>query len=573
MENIDFLKPETDQVRQSIKGIDDSYNNPWDILAELSQNSVDAIREQYSQKKSKDYTGKIMIKIDCSHKSITMKDNGIGIPKDSVPLLLRPFSTNKTDKKNLVGEKGVGLTFVIFTSNNFSIETSYEKTKFRGEVEGAYDWKKNRTQDLPVIKHIPDNDFSVENGTTIKIDNIKNSDIFNLSYDQLKYVLRSKTALGSTKALFGSDIPIEITLKYIDLENNQYSDILPFKYQTIDEITDDDSKIDYKTFESKASRLDRTDADKTNLLKNKLIYDKGEFSYKNNRHLKYKAVYVPSRSVWESKSIKYNLATEDQINDPDWESQYGFSIFERGIYLSVKGMPTGISINPPTTGIQGYWGNLFILIEDDQLSFDIGRKSIHNMQANIYKQKAKEIFQKITNLVLKFTSGQGYLDEDSKWKKEETFNEIEKIQDLSSPNTSFIKEPHGQEATVAGMFYDMLGRNIITNIKPMSSGYKGKYDLYAKSNNYKVVMEFKASITSILKDFNDNRKIFSELDCIVCWDVTNSDMKKFETEHIELEEYHPSEFEKNRSIFDQATHKLVGFQQSIYIIDIKKLLY
>ena len=39
----DFLFPTLSQIRHSICGIDDSYNNFWDILAELIQNAVDAI--------------------------------------------------------------------------------------------------------------------------------------------------------------------------------------------------------------------------------------------------------------------------------------------------------------------------------------------------------------------------------------------------------------------------------------------------------------------------------------------------------------------------------------------------
>jgi molecular chaperone HtpG len=40
-----FLQQGVSHIRQSIIDIDDSYNNDWDILAELIQNSVDAIRK------------------------------------------------------------------------------------------------------------------------------------------------------------------------------------------------------------------------------------------------------------------------------------------------------------------------------------------------------------------------------------------------------------------------------------------------------------------------------------------------------------------------------------------------
>ena len=41
----DFLSLSMAMVRRSIRGIDDSYSNYWDILAELLQNSVDAIKK------------------------------------------------------------------------------------------------------------------------------------------------------------------------------------------------------------------------------------------------------------------------------------------------------------------------------------------------------------------------------------------------------------------------------------------------------------------------------------------------------------------------------------------------
>ncbi len=49
---IEFLKPSNREIRKSIKDVDDSYNNDWDILAELCQNSVDAIRKKKARKRN-----------------------------------------------------------------------------------------------------------------------------------------------------------------------------------------------------------------------------------------------------------------------------------------------------------------------------------------------------------------------------------------------------------------------------------------------------------------------------------------------------------------------------------------
>ena len=91
MESLNFLQPSINNIRKSIRGIDDSYNNFWDILAELLQNSVDAINAKEEKK------GSIYIEIDSIKKSILVRDDGIGIKRDEIPRLLRLFSTNKED--------------------------------------------------------------------------------------------------------------------------------------------------------------------------------------------------------------------------------------------------------------------------------------------------------------------------------------------------------------------------------------------------------------------------------------------------------------------------------------------
>ena len=57
-ERIPFLMPNNFIIRKSIRGIDDCYINFWDIIAELVQNSVDAIYKTVEKK------GKIIIFIN-----------------------------------------------------------------------------------------------------------------------------------------------------------------------------------------------------------------------------------------------------------------------------------------------------------------------------------------------------------------------------------------------------------------------------------------------------------------------------------------------------------------------------
>ena len=53
-----FLPNSTHVLRSMIEGVLESYENPWDLLAELAQNSMDAIRARDPDK------GSISIEID-----------------------------------------------------------------------------------------------------------------------------------------------------------------------------------------------------------------------------------------------------------------------------------------------------------------------------------------------------------------------------------------------------------------------------------------------------------------------------------------------------------------------------
>lgn len=121
-------------MRHSIKGIESSYSNYWDVLAELLQNSVVAVNKT-------DRKGIIEITIDCRNSSIEVKDNGCGIDGAVLGDLLKPFSTNKDADPDSIGEKGVGLKFAYFQSNKFTITTFYNGIMSTGIIKDARVWK------------------------------------------------------------------------------------------------------------------------------------------------------------------------------------------------------------------------------------------------------------------------------------------------------------------------------------------------------------------------------------------------------------------------------------------------
>ena len=88
-----LLANREERVKREVENIYDSYSHPWDVLAELAQNSVDAIRQWDSQfEQSKDH--RITLRIERESRSISIEDTGVGIAPSRLPGLLAPNATD-----------------------------------------------------------------------------------------------------------------------------------------------------------------------------------------------------------------------------------------------------------------------------------------------------------------------------------------------------------------------------------------------------------------------------------------------------------------------------------------------
>ena len=68
--------------------------------------------------------------------------------------------------------------------------------------------------------------------------------------------------------------------------------------------------------------------------------------------------------------------------------------------------------------------------------------------------------------------------------------------------------------------------------------------------------------------------MFNEIDCIVCWDVSDEDKQAMENRNLDINEVNNSCFSNNDRIIPNSTHKLVlsGLTAPIYVIDLKNVL-
>lgn len=571
-ERIPFLMPNNFIIRKSIRGIDDSYNNFWDIIAELVQNSVDAINKTEEKK------GKIKIIINSIKRSIQVIDTGIGIERDKIPILLTPFSTDKENDRETIGEKGVGLKFVLFESDNFIMKTTTGNSnqKFVVKIPGAKTWK-NSTSEEDFCLNLSSEDKCDFRGTDVYVDGIENQQLFELDFEALKYVIRTKTAIGNVLNLFNDNPYIDVTLEYTDQASNTKEEKIDFKYWIPTESLGKKDLFDLDAFKNwLIENPTSSDSEKRNKLKNRIIYKKGEFKHNSIRIIKYWSCFVPQRTLWKKISCKDGLLNESEMDNEDVLQDKFFTTHQSGIYTSVKGMPTGIVIDSPLTGKTGYWPNLFIIFEDDMLKFDIGRKSINGNVKNIYKKYAKEIFSDYTKYISKYIAGEPDIDNNPIWNRDEIKRNIEELPSLNNSMINFKKLPSEQEASVAAIFYELIGKGKIDKISPIISGYREKYDLYAEYNNHFICIEFKSHLRNIIRDFENNDKYANEIDYIVCWDINDTDIQEMNKAGIYLAARNKSTlFNENEAIVPETTHILNYSNQAtpIYVIDLKKVLF
>lgn len=233
-------------------------------------------------------------------------------------------------------------------------------------------------------------------------------------------------------------------------------------------------------------------------------------------------------------------------------------------------MPTGIRSEMKTGGYSGYLPNFFIILDYSQLSFDIGRKSIPGRQLGMLRGHAGEIFNNVVKAIGKYLTGDIDIYEDD-WEKSSAFSDIRELPELTSKKTKFLKRAFDQEASVAAIFFEMIGNGSLKDFEPYVSGYKERYDLFAKYKKRDVIIEFKHSLAGLFKDFNDERKLFDQVDIVVLWDVTESDRKIVESRGVSLTEENKSELSSSTDDIFKYSLSL-GPVKPIKIISIRSLL-
>lgn len=552
-----FLPDSAPVLRSMVQGIMESYENPWDLAAELAQNSVDAIRAAGDRK------GKIVALLQKDKGIIEWRDNGTGINPDFIDRLFVIYGTDKRGKPNSIGEKGVGLKFVIFSSNHFELVSHSKTGPFKVVIESAADWlRADSAENITFSSELIEPDGS--EGVHVKVTLCDvNHPLMQLSHSQMTNLLLVKTAIGSTRHIWESAEPSDCLLRTKEINGIEEESEFPCNFRL--PIEDSSKKISIDDFQAWNDSGLKADDQIRRKLKDTVIYNSGTYSA-TNRDIKYWSCMMPTRTQWKQLAFSSDLIEETQLNEPSQDQEQLFFILFGGVYLATKGMPTGVTIDLRASGEAGYTGNFFIILDDDTLSFDIGRKGIPGRTAGVLRDIAQKEFLKYRGF-RRFLRGEASKT-NAQFERDNLFDSIRKLPDLKSDQSRFRKRPNNQEATVAAIFYEQLGRGRFPGFNPYVSGYRDRYDLTGEFSGNKLVVEFKFDLSGMFADFSINRKMFDEVNVVVVWEITEQDHQKAENRNIDI-----SVLTDEDRIFPESNAILsIGDVAPIEVVQLKKIL-
>lgn len=562
----DFLGNVTDEdLRQSAMNILSSYSHVTDVLAESLQNAVDAVDERV-QFSDEEVSARIHIYFDVPRKRVMVTDTGTGMNED---VLMSAPSPNVTYKRHRPdgkarrprGEKGVGLSFLTFISNKLTVRTSDGITSIQAMVERANDWVHERVETRPMLMYstLDPAELAADLGspcfTQVDIEDINTAeysedDLFNFTPHQLVYWLRTRTAIGNTQELTTGIVPvpdIEVTLTFKDKDGQQTEWQVPYRYLSPQEKLSDTSLLTYEQLgKLLMSQKQRTAQGKA------LIY-RATKETASGRLIGCYAFAMAPRAF-------NDLAQDDEEREnwtpPKWT----------GIYIATRGMPTGIEIDPPSTGLAGYWSRVLLVLQDDEMKFDVGRKSLVGAAKPMMQRVAREVWDDILVYLQQLTPAptEG-VRRQKRDKNDQIFVQARGWPELGL-DISFLKEPQREQMVVA-LFYELVGAGYLKGYKTMRNNNFDQYDAFiryeiptnligsseaaalrTKTIRQDIMVEFKHSAFDILKDLEEDTKRFQDIDLLICWDLQS---QKLEQKDITVEELAPESV-----YFFGSTHKL-----------------
>lgn len=399
-------------------------------------------------------------------------------------------------------------------------------------------------------------------------------DIFEYTKARLIYVLRTKTAIGNTHPLFNLAAlpPVDITvqLQYVDTSGKPAKlDDVPYSFQAPHSFLKTKEVLTWDDYRERRIQGKSTAA--------KGLVHVGQQITDSGKTVKW-YVFISQRTTFDDISELNQLETSE-VKDVD-----------SGIYISTRGMPTGIRLAPPRSQQAAYWPSFLVLLEYDDLRLDMGRKFIGGRVGQMLTKVALGIFNDHVNAVPRLTTKAADalvgLEMDSAL--ETIKSDAASTPELGFARIPYLKEPVEEQGVIA-IFHELVGAGILKGYRTQrSSSYEG-YDSYIsykpdlsvigpsikksikEGTSYNLFAEFKLDAgQSLLIDF-ETRKRTKDFRLLICWTLNEG---VFKANQIDIEPVEPTE-----TIFHGATHKAIfpnsygfGAENTLHIMALKNLI-
>jgi hypothetical protein len=400
---IDFLSARPDapadalalQLREA-RNVVSSYSHGVDFLAEALQNATDAIDTRRLRTPEKDRAtvpARIHVTFDCAGRRFSVTDTGIGMSKEDLSLVLTPNVTLKSGREARAGtersrgHKGVGLSFLALASNNLQIRTCNGRARFDVVVRGGERWISSDGESTKPIATARQRrrDAVLGSGsyTTVTISEFDSEDldddIFDLGIEELVWRLRTVTAIGNTKALFAGleQLPpgehIEVSLDYTARDKRSTKGhAVQYSYASIEELVPKARRTDFDQLDAIPGG-----AQLLSEVRGKGVRYVADWTSASGKDI---AVYGFAMDGRDVDEVRDRLAKRGRFFPAEWQ----------GTFVATRDMPTRVQLDHDVIQPRAFQRRLLLLLQDDGLELDVGRKTLTGSTTRMLRSILKE---------------------------------------------------------------------------------------------------------------------------------------------------------------------------------------
>lgn len=527
-------------VLETTRNLLKSYHSDTDVLSELVQNSINNLLLNNVPNPS------IAIRYDASKNQLEVQDNGTGLTEDEMKYFALGTSGTK-NREGTLGLFGFGAAYILAVSDYFEVESWTRGTHVSALCEGAFDAIVNRG-DEPDFFIIDSSGNSTEKqGTrvTVRVDPSRLRSF--KDWNDLEREVRTKTAAGYTKKLFGDKWEVGLNLQF----GASDAKTAKFGYRSLAEDMPD-KVVDFEKVDNAAS-------------------------YKGH------VLRLTDENIADGVRVLLLLASTETFKHHH---------VLPGIWLSYRGNPLQIEIKPPSTKGASTWRNVHMLIQFDSLDLDPGRKSIMHGSKTRVGLLASRCFNKVVDIAPLFISGQeeqarkSALSQLKDWARD--------LEDIIPPQgIRFSKLPIKEQGVIA-LFHELVGAGYLSNYHTLFSAQDSPYDAvisyecsecelgeaYRKiwkkqigttkpkgtgwtNEMYKelLIVEFKQSVHEFI---NDRKKSIEDVKLLIVWSGVDDSLPTGWRVNLVPEEERPYQYVKYK-----LTDKV---DRSVWVMSLKHIL-